>query len=400
MTIEKLLSRLITQNNYTKNYSTECYTAADNGCEKLSHWQPSEGPERNSVFRSLYVCFYLREHIACYILSQRLQINWCENEIKTTTRAPQASKFYPIVYFSLVVVHIDAFQYIIIYWNEMREKKYFRLSVWVYTKYMYNYERVFDIKKVIFCTWNLSRSLPHSCVCNFCFTFDSRMRDSAMNTQKRQPGPMHLYKSIRDIFTLLCFHSFFCTWNHLHPKQQHTDSECVHVRKGKRNLHDLSIKPSCLWRVSWMSIFYNSLQLLAVSKRNDLKRVIRKANWNCSWHLQMLLFFSVFGADQSSRDSTRGSKIQKAFVMRLWSGSTDFATHGYGKEEDVGNSCGVTRCRQQSKVQRRSLSITLFTLKFLINICCQNFARSNESLTFVNFAELVIWSAILSRNAQ
>ena len=29
----------------------------------------------------------------------------------------------------------------------MREKKYFRFSVWVYTKYMYNYERVFDIKK-------------------------------------------------------------------------------------------------------------------------------------------------------------------------------------------------------------------------------------------------------------
>lgn len=96
---KKLFSLLLSSSNFVND------TRSESGGEKLiNRSRPSEG--QRSVLLRVSFRTDAREHIACYILSQRLQINWCGN-IRKRHRRESICRFYPITF--AVVVRVETF---------------------------------------------------------------------------------------------------------------------------------------------------------------------------------------------------------------------------------------------------------------------------------------------------
>lgn len=171
---------------------------------------------------------------------------------KTSTKAPQASKFYPIVYSSrcsaYVVVAVRSyrhFQYYILEWNARKKVSFQRLGL----HEIYICLKVFDIKTI-----SVLRISPRLCIC---CNFVSHLFLSAMNTQATAwtYAPLHTF-SLCQVFA-----------PELNDRINTHKTTVWNVQKGKRNLHDLSIKFSCFAR------------FVTLSSDNPASRLDNKRNW-------------------------------------------------------------------------------------------------------------------------
>lgn len=144
--------------------------------------QPSEGLANEKFFLSktdFSSIHSARTHIACYILSQRLQINWADEKMFEKQPLKRHRQVLPDRIQMFVVVHIGTFQYKYI---EMKceEKSFVWKSEYMHEK-KYNYERV----SVWYKTW-ISKLRTLSCVCLYEFLLHiwfALMCRSALNTQ-------------------------------------------------------------------------------------------------------------------------------------------------------------------------------------------------------------------------